>query len=192
MHIYDTHAVAIKPPAVASRAPPRRDAIRDDLVGSGHIAYPALWWAAKGRRDMPASKPPRSPSTARCLAGVKLSQELVRRNIERVDAQHPTYKDQWMRSHHVHNDGRAEFREIVTAHDAIVILRKNTVRTALVLDKVIGSRKVMQRPRHVPPQPCALEALSFASTKDLIDKAQHVMLIEASRTQVRVTPTVQR
>ena len=96
------------------------------------------------------------------MPATQLSQELIRRNEERILLENTSDNDHRVGPHDVDNDLAAKLGEIVDSYNRVFVSRQQIVQSRLVLHKIIDARPIFERPVHVRNQPRADESLLWA------------------------------
>jgi hypothetical protein len=115
-------------------------------------------------------------------------QHLVGRNEKWIFLQNPADDDHGVRPQDIHHNLSTKLVQIVCSTDGVIVSRKDIIEPRFVLDDIVHTRTVFERPLHVCHQTREWKPLCFTTLEHLFDQRQHAILIEVAVSQVGVFP----
>jgi len=104
-----------------------------------------------------------------CPARPQLPKHLVRLHKKRIFLQDAPDDDHRVGPQDVHDDLCTKLVQIVCSADGIIVLREDVVEPCLVLDDIVYTRPVFQRPLHVGDKPRQGKALRLSILQDFFN-----------------------
>jgi hypothetical protein len=116
----------------------------------------------------------------------KLSQKILRWNIEGIVLENAADYDHGVRPHNVNHGVTAKFPEMVSANDCVVVATPHIVYAGLELNYVVDVRLIFNRPVHATANSTQRELSAGVAAGQLLKDCDHTIRIEAAIWKVDV------